>query len=168
MSYLVEHILGGVRLLATSAVFYVTAPMLLALAVLPAALRSYQLFSRNDNGWLELLVELLRVVLLVAMVMIGRHWAGWSDLLSDISRAYREGWVGIVIELAVVTIVVLLFNAAFDAVVTARSLRAVNVNPDVAARTADAVIFAVKNVVVIPLYLTAMLVASGVIVRPQA
>jgi hypothetical protein len=94
VTFLLSHLTGGLRLLSASAVAYFTSALLLGIAVVPAALRSYQLFTGTGNGWLELLVELLRAVLIIAM----------------------------------------------------------------ARQTADAVVFAIKNVVVIPLFLMTTLV----------
>ena len=174
MSFIGEQLLGGVRLLTTSAVFYFTAPVLLGVAAIPAALRTYQLLSGNDNGWLELVVEALRVGLVAAMIVVGRAGTGssgrpWTWLGKDIVHAYRTGWVGILIQLAVVTAIILGFNAVFESLVTAESARgmltALQWDTSRAEATALAITFAVKNFVVIPLYLVAMLVASGVIRR---
>ncbi|MBO3083729.1 hypothetical protein [Cellulomonas fengjieae] len=76
MTGVLHHVCAGVVLLGSAATLYVTAPLLLGLAIVPAGLRSYQLYSGDTNGWLELLVELLRVALVVAMVAVGRRWRG--------------------------------------------------------------------------------------------
>ena len=169
MTHVAPDLVGGLRLVGTSAAAYFTSVVLVALAVVPTALRSYQLFSRDDNGALEALVGLLRVVLVVAMIAAGRGWDvtslvtrhEWRRLGGDIGRAVRTGWPSILIQLAVVTLVVLAFNAALEAVVDDRSVRsllvAARLDPAPAGRAAAAVLFAVKNFVVIPLYVMAML-----------
>jgi hypothetical protein len=175
VTFIWEHVLGGFRLLGTSTAFYFTSPLVLAVAVVPAAVRSYQLFSGDDNGWLELLVETLRVGLVAVMVATARQAVGagaspWAALGSDVVRAYRTGFWGIVIQLTVVTLVVLAFNAVFESLVTTSAvgdvLDALHWDASVARETTLAITFAVKNFLVIPLYIAAMLIASGVI-RPR-
>ncbi len=74
MIFLLEQLLGALRLIGSSATAYITSISLLIIAVVPSAVRSYQLFSRNDNVWLEILVEVVRVALFGAMVLVGRGW----------------------------------------------------------------------------------------------
>ncbi|MBO3083728.1 hypothetical protein [Cellulomonas fengjieae] len=82
---------------------------------------------------------------------------------ADVARAYRAGWFGILVQLGVVTLAAL----AVGAVVTESSVRdvlgALGADSVPARRAADAVTFAVKNVVVIPVYLAALLIASGAV-----
>ncbi|XVU29399.1 hypothetical protein ACQPZJ_20690 [Actinoplanes sp. CA-054009] len=148
------------RLLATSAAAYFGSLVLMGIALVPAAFRSYQLFSRDDNGLLELLVELLRVVLVAAMIVIGRGWrvadlfheARWREVGDDVSRTVGAGWAPIAIRLAVVLVVVIGLNALTAAVV--------GEGP-----AADAALFAVKNFVLIPVVLMAVLQGIGVTTR---
>ena len=156
MTTAVQLVAGGLRLIATAATVYVTHGLLVALAVVPAGLRSYQLFHRDGNAWLELLVGLQRVVLVAAMIAIVRGWATplaagaeWRRLGSDISHALRTGWAPIMIRLTVVTLVALAFGAAVEAVL--------DLGWAPSRQAADAIVFAVKNAVVIPVYLMAIL-----------
>ncbi|XVV16491.1 hypothetical protein ACQP2X_19615 [Actinoplanes sp. CA-131856] len=140
------------RLLGASVVAYFSSPLLLAIALVPAALRAYQLFSRDDNGLLELLVELLRVVLVAAMILVVRGWSvaaladrdRWRELGDDVTRTVGAGWVPIAVRLAVVLLVVIALNALTAALV--------GDGP-----AADATLFAVKNFVLIPVFLMAVL-----------
>ena len=171
MSWLFGELAGGFRLVGSAFVAYFGSAILVAIALVPAALRTLQLFTRNDNGWLEMVVELLRVVLVVAMIAVGRNWsapdifggARWAAVGHDIAHAWRGGWVGILIQLTVVTALILIFNAVFEFAVTVEQLTtlltALNLDPAYAGRTNDAVIFAVNNFIVIPVYLMAMLQA---------
>ncbi|MFF5083166.1 hypothetical protein ACFY36_39495 [Actinoplanes sp. NPDC000266] len=142
------------RLLGASVMAYFGSPLLLGIALVPAVLRAYQLFSRDDNGLLELLVELLRVVLVAAMIAVVRGWsvaalfdrARWRELGDDVSRAVGAGWVPIAIRLAVVLLVVIALSVLTGAVV--------GEGP-----AADAVLFAVKNFVLIPVLLMAVLLS---------
>ncbi|MBN9604985.1 MAG: hypothetical protein J0G30_00025 [Actinomycetales bacterium] len=180
MTFLLDNLLGGVRLLGASAAFVFTAPVLIALLLVPAAIRTYQLFRLDDSGWLEVVVEGLRVVLVVAMVLVGRgspvsalFTAGWwGEVGRGIATAWRADWGGILVRLAVVTAIVLLFNAAVEALVTADRLAALpgpwRTDPAQADALRRAATFAVKNAVVIPVYLAAMLGASGVLGRAPA
>ncbi|WP_127501637.1 hypothetical protein [Actinoplanes solisilvae] len=147
------YLVGGLRLLGTSAAAYFTSPLLLAIALVPAALRSFQMHSRNETGWLELPVEISRVVLITAMIALGRGWKlssladgnEWRQVGDDIAAAFRTEWFAIAVRMTVVTLLVLAFNAAVDS-----SARALLSEP-------DAAIFAVKNFVVIPLFLMVIL-----------
>ena len=165
MTYLSLRLTGGVQLILMSVVTYFTSAVLLGIAVVPAALRSYQLYSKDDNGLLELLVELLRVVLILAMIAIGRRWnatsllAGheWRRVGEDIGHAVRTGWPAIVLELTLVTLVALAFNVVLAAVVNDRTVALFVATHRDSAQAADAITFAIKNVVVIPLFLMATL-----------
>ena len=65
------------------------------------------------------------------------------------------------LQLTVVTALILIFNTAFEYAVTVDRtttlLTALNFDPAYAHRTTDAVTFAVKNLIVIPVYLMAMM-----------
>ncbi|MBO0900787.1 hypothetical protein J1G43_12505 [Cellulomonas sp. zg-ZUI22] len=175
MTAVSRHVRGVADLLGSAAALYLTAPLLLGIAVVPAALRSYQLYSGDPDVLLELVVELLRVVLVVAMVVVGRRWRGvaghpWRQVRADVAHAYRVGWFGILVRLGVVTGAALAVGAGVEAVVTESSVRTVlsALVPDgaPARRVAVAVTFAVKNVVVIPVYVAALLIASGAVPAP--
>ena len=126
MTYLLSQLSGGFRLTGSAAAAYFGSAILVGLALIPAALRAYQLFTRNDNGWLELVVELLRAALIATMIIRGRYWnaadifrgARWAEVGHDTSDGWRAGWPGILIQLAVVTALILAFNAIFESVVT--------------------------------------------------
>lgn len=174
------HLAGGLRLIADSAAAYFTSGLLMALAAVPAVLRSYQLFSRDDNAWPEVLVGLLRVVLITTMIAVGRGWKTtslfaapeWRRLGGDVAQAVRTGWVVLMIHLAVVTLVALMLGAALGAVVDDRSVRsllvAAHLDPAPAQQAADAITFAIKNFVVIPVYLMAMLQSVRAVPGPPA
>jgi hypothetical protein len=125
VTFLSAHLTGGLRLLSASVVAFFTSALLLGIAVVPAALRSYQLFTGAGNGWLELLVELLRAALIIAMIAVGRGWnaaslfAGdrWRCVGGDIAHAVRTGWPAILIELTVVTLVALTVSVVVATVV---------------------------------------------------
>ncbi|MFE1664368.1 hypothetical protein [Microbacterium sp. P02] len=171
MSWLLGQLAAGLRVTGAASVAYLGSVILLATALVPATLRTVQLFTRNDNGWLEVVVELLRIVLVVAMIALGRNWSAtdvfagsqWAAVGRDISHAWRSGWAGILLQLTVVTALALILNAAFEYAVTVDRtttlLAALNVDPAYAHRTTDAVTFAVKNLIVIPVYLMAMMQA---------
>lgn len=174
MSWVWAQVLGGLRLVAEAAMFYVTAPIVLAVAAVPAAIRTYQLFSGNDDGWLELLVETLRIVLIAVLVAVGRAGvdaAGspWVGLWKDVAHAYRSGWSSILVQLTVVTVVVVTFNVGVDSLVSTTAVRdvlgAFHLAAGYAEQAAVAAIFAVKNFVVIPIYLVSLLMASEAIRR---
>ncbi|WP_250009930.1 hypothetical protein [Actinoplanes sp. M2I2] len=169
MTYLSAHLTGGLRLISTSAAAYFTSAVLLGIAVVPATLRSYQLFTGTGTAWMELLVELLRATLIIAMIAIGRGWnapslfAGnrWRSVGADIAHAVRTGWPAILIELAVVTLVALAVNAVLATLINDGTVRALldaaHLHAAPAPQTADAITFAIKNLVVIPLYVMATL-----------
>ena len=169
MSWLLSQLTSGLRLTGAASVAYFGSLILLATALVPATVRTVQLFTRNDNGWLEILVEVLRVVLVVAMIALGRNWSAtdvfagsqWAAVGRDISHAWRGNWAGIPLQLTVVTALILIFNTAFEYAVTVDRtttlLTALNFDPAYAHRTTDAVTFAVKNLIVIPVYLMAMM-----------
>ncbi|MDL5352441.1 hypothetical protein [Microbacterium sp. zg-YB36] len=174
MSYLLNQLADGFRLTGAAFAAYFGSAILVAIAVIPASLRTVQLFTRDDNGWLEIVVELLRVVLVVAMIIVGRKWsvrdvfggARWAEVGRDVAHAWRGGWTAILLQLTVLTALILVFNVGFESVMTtdnvATFLTALDLNPVHAGRTNDAVIFAVKNIVVIPVYLVAMLRALDI------
>ena len=169
MTYVSAQLAGGFRLIGASTTAYFTSVVLVGLAVPPSALRAYQLFSRDDNAWLELLAQLLRAALILAIITVARDrdvtslLAGveWRKLAGDMYRAIHTGWGAILIQVAVVTLVILAFNAALEALLNERSLRSLLITtrqgPASAQQAADAVIFFVKNVVVIPIYVMAIL-----------
>ena len=174
VNWLLGQIADGFRLIGTASVAYFGSVILVGVALVPATLRTVQLFTRNDNGWVEVLVELLRVVLVVAMIAAGRNWsapdvldgAQWAGVGRDIAHAMRSNWAGTVLQLIVVTALILVFNAVFEYAVTVDRVRtlftAVTLDLAYAGRTTDAVTFAVKNLIVIPVYLMTMLQALNI------
>jgi len=171
VSFLLTQLIAGLRLTGSASVAYFSSAVLVTLALIPASLRTFQLFTGEDNGWLEILVELLRLVLVATMIMLGRGWKvadllrtiQWAAVGRDIATAWRSGWLGILLQLTVVTAVILFFNAVVEFVVTTPRttslLIALGLDPAAAAPTTIAAIFAVKNIVVIPVYLMSMLQA---------
>lgn len=119
MIFLLEQLLGALRLIGSSATAYITSISLLIIAVVPSAVRSYRLFSRNDNVWLEFLVEVVRVALFGAMVLVGRGWGpqalldgeSCKTLGADVATAFQTGWLGILIQLVLVTAIIVGFDA---------------------------------------------------------
>ena len=70
-------------------------------------------------------------------------------LWSDVVRTYRSGWPSIIVQLAVVTIVIVLFNAVVELLITTGStlnaLTAVGLDVLYAKQTALAATFAVEE-----------------------
>ena len=174
MTYFVAQLSDGLRLTGVAVAAYFGSGIFIGLALIPAALRTHQLFARNNNGWLEIVVELFRLALVAAMIILGRNWGAsdffrgsrWAEVGSGIADAWRNGWPCILIQLALVTALILAFTAAFEVFVTASHtenlLSAVKLGTDHAEAFTSVVIFAVKNFVVIPVYLIAMLQALGI------
>lgn len=175
MSHLAIALVGGVRLTGSAVAVYFGSAVLVALALVPAGLRTFQLFTRNDDGWLEVVVELLRAVLIAVMIGIGRSWSAsdffrgvrWAAVGRDLATAWQRGRLSILVQLGVVTVLILIFNAVFEAVVTVDAvtglLAALRLDTSYSGATTDATVFAVKNFVVIPVYLLAMLQALAII-----
>ena len=160
--------------MADAAAFYVTTPIVLVAAAVPAVIRTYQLFSGNGSGWLELLVEALRVVLVAVMISAGRAGVGvtgsaWVGLRRDVVHGYRAGWLSILVQLIVVTVVAMTFNFIVESFIIPAAARGVVITLPITATYGDqialATTFAVKNFVVIPIYLASILMASKAIHR---
>ena len=165
-------LLSGISLFGWSAAFYVSHLSLVLLSTLPAAVRTYQIYHGNTPFALEVLVEMLRLVLVAAMIYCGSGRSGpliaaetwrtiWKSAFARTAEIAKEQWVKAAVKYAVVIALMLVFNKCVDFVFTANNARAVMDGLSIggldAAPAAQAGKYFVKNIFVIPVTLVSVL-----------
>lgn len=169
LSHLFSQIGPAIRALGWSAGFYCSHALLPLLATLPALLRSYQLYSRSFAPALEVVVALARVAVFLAIVAVGRgislgstvSRATWEGIVEEVAASSQGRWGVIAAQVATVLTLVLLFNRVTEQAVSAPAVAALleerGLDPAGAPRARDAALFAVKNILVIPLWVICLL-----------
>jgi hypothetical protein len=165
----------ALKLIGWAAAFYVGSPLLIGIAVVPTTLRAYQLYSRNFSIAIEVVVELVRVGLFLAIVAVGRQiplgslMSGktWEAMARDVAPSPKTDWGAVLLRLAAVLLVVMLFNRTTERALSPSAVATVldrtGMETAKAPETRDAILFVVKNFVVIPLWVICIFRVLGVI-----
>lgn len=137
---------------------YFTHLSLVAISLIPAVGRSFQMWG-TAPGWVELVVELPRLLLILLMIRFLtqatlRHLSSWKSIGRKMKEHIKTKWVEIIAQLIVILAVFFLINTAISWIWSENHvgmiLDALQIQHDVPAAV-NTFIFFTKNMTVIPI-----------------
>jgi len=159
-----HQLLMPLQFLLWSAVFYITHSILIAISIIPAAIRAAQMLKNKylSSHLLEALAGISRVVLVFMIIAVSAP-SGIAGVLSGQALAesfyqsfqyIKSGWPGILLQLVLFALVFVLINLLIYVVGRVSSAKLAN-GPEAGNREltpgGKAVLFVIKNTLVIPI-----------------
>ena len=172
-----QQLLMPLQFLLWSAVFYITHPILIAISIIPAAIRAAQMLKNKylSSHLLEALAGISRVVLVFAIIAVSAP-SGIAGVLSGQALAesfyqsfqyVKAGWPGILLQLVLFALLFGLINLLINYVVGKVSSAKLANGPKAGSREltpgGNAVLFVIKNTLVIPISMIYLFRVLGII-----
>ncbi|WP_152397820.1 hypothetical protein [Paenibacillus cellulositrophicus] len=157
-----QFLLEPLRLVTWGFRFYFTHIVLMTLAIVPSAIRGYQMYTGNKPESLETILWILRIALFAAIVVIGwkeRDKIRWGklSLLKASEIIVTAGWLYLWFEYAIIPGLKLATEWISSEAAIGWSVHLFGATEVNVQDLSNAVLFVLKNMFVIPMYVMFLL-----------